>query len=199
MNKRTYLALIDQLDYTETMRTLPTQGATPLPRHAAAAACVAIVLALASCAPVSDPRPTSTTTATTARVVAVIDGDTITVATDSGTARVRIIGINTPEIGRNGKPSQCYADQARTFLDDLVYDRTVTLTVDPSQVDTDKYGRLLRHVSRDGQNIALTELRAGMGPEYTYDRPYAGRAEYTAAEAEARAAHRGLWGSCPAP
>ncbi|MBF4563415.1 thermonuclease family protein [Microbacterium sp. VKM Ac-2870] len=151
-----------------------------------------LVVALTGCTP-PESAPAG---AEHGRVAAVVDGDTIKVDTATGTVRVRIIGINTPEIGRDGQSSECYAEQARDYLDQLVYGRTVDLSPDPSQADTDKYGRLLRHVYLDGVNVALTEIQAGVGAEYTYDKPYTGQSDYRAAQAAAQAAGRGLWGSC---
>ncbi|KTR88026.1 hypothetical protein NS220_16630, partial [Microbacterium testaceum] len=130
-------------------------------------------------------------------VDAVVDGDTFKIATTNGLVRVRIIGIDTPEIGRDGAASECYAEQARDELDQLIYGHTVELFTDPTQAETDKYGRLLRHVYVDGVNVALTELEAGAGREYTYDKPYAEQDDYRAAQRTATAAKRGKWGSCP--
>lgn len=130
-------------------------------------------------------------------VVAVIDGDTFDVQLPDGRARVRIIGIDTPEIAhRAGEGDECYAESARVFLDALLYRRTVTLQADPTQADTDKYGRLLRHVDLDGVNVALAALKAGTGEEYTYDVPYTGQSDYEAAMELARETGEGLWGSC---
>ncbi|EIC06687.1 nuclease (SNase domain-containing protein) [Microbacterium laevaniformans OR221] len=153
----------------------------------------ALVVALTGCTP-PEAAPAG---AERGRVAAVVDGDTIKVGTATGTVRVRIIGIDTPEIGRDGQASECYAEQARDYLDQLAYGRTVDLSPDPSQADTDKYGRQLRHVYLDGVSVALTELQAGVGAEYTYDKPYTGQSDYRAAQAAAQAAGRGLWGTCP--
>ena len=164
-----------------------------------AAAMVAASLILSGCSPAeaSPERTKPDETTDRAEVVAVIDGDTLKVAMDGGEIRVRIIGIDTPEIGRDGEPSECYADEARRFVDELVYRRTVDLSPDLTQGDTDKYGRLLRHVYVDGTDVALAMLEAGAGREYTYDAPYAGRQAYQAAELDAREAGRGLWSACP--
>ncbi len=70
-----------------------------------------------------------------ARVVKVIDGDTILL--DSG-EKVRLLGIDAPERGE-----ACY-EEAKTMLEKLVLNRTVTLERDLR--DRDKYGRLLRYV-----------------------------------------------------
>ncbi|MGB8145070.1 MAG: hypothetical protein WCF05_07865, partial [Chromatiaceae bacterium] len=52
-----------------------------------------------------------------ARVTQVIDGDTLELADDT---RVRLIGINTPEKGRDGKPDDPGARQASAALRDLL-------------------------------------------------------------------------------
>ncbi|WP_162230790.1 thermonuclease family protein, partial [Leucobacter japonicus] len=96
-------------------------------------------------------------------------GDTIDIRTDQGESRVRLIGLDTPEINRSGGNDECYAQEARTELDTMLYGRTVELTTDPSQGDTDRYGRLLRHVTIDGQNAALTLIESGAAHEDTYD------------------------------
>lgn len=159
---------------------------------------VAVVLAATSSLPsCTVPPPASAPAGGAVRVVAVVDGDTIDVQTEAGRDRVRLLGINTPEIGRSGKPDDCYAQEARDELDAIAYGKTVQLRADDSQGDRDKYGRLLRHVSVDGQNVALTLIEDGAAREYTYRSAYDGQAEYRAAEGAARAAHVGLWGSCP--
>lgn len=132
-------------------------------------------------------------------VVAVIDGDTFDVQLPQGRERVRIIGIDTPELAhRAGEYDECYAQSARVFLDALIYRRTVTLESDPTQADTDKYGRLLRHVDINGLNVALAALKVGAGEEATYGTPYRGQSDYVAAMALARETGEGLWGSCGA-
>lgn len=99
------------------------------------------VIALVGCAP-TEPAESSAESAQapaeTGEVVAVVDGDTIDVATDAGSVRVRLIGIDTPEIGRGGAVDECYAQEARDFLNDLVYGRSVQLQADPTQADADR-------------------------------------------------------------
>lgn len=93
-------------------------------------------------------------------VTAVVDGDTIDVRTAGGIERVRIIGIDTPEIGRNGAADECYAQEARRRL----WPRCGALR-DPAQDDVDRYGRLLRHIIVDDRSIAEEVIAAGMGYE----------------------------------
>lgn len=163
------------------------------------AALVSIVV-LAGCSPLTGAvTPTSgasESATTSAEVVAVVDGDTIDVATSAGTARVRLIGIDTPEIGRGGEPSECYAQEARTFLDELLYGHEVDLVSDPTQADVDQYGRLLRYVLIDGRSAAELAIAAGAGYEYTYDTAYRDQQAHLAEERSAANARAGLWGAC---
>ena len=68
-------------------------------------------------------------------VTNVVNGDTLDL--DNG-ERVRLVGIDTPEKG------QCGADEAAFALTALTLNKTITL--EPSDEDRDKYGRLLRYV-----------------------------------------------------
>ncbi|MBL8145565.1 MAG: thermonuclease family protein [Anaerolineae bacterium] len=74
----------------------------------------------------------------TARVVQVIDGDTIDVNLNGEQVRVRYVGVNTPE-----RDQSCYSE-ARAANSSMVSGQTVTLLRDTS--DTDQYGRLLRYI-----------------------------------------------------
>lgn len=85
------------------------------------------------------------------KVNRVIDGDTIEVKIETDIQRVRLIGINTPEIG------QPYAYEATEALKDLILFKKVRLEKDISE--TDKYGRLLRYVyvNTKGREIFVNE------------------------------------------
>ena len=73
-----------------------------------------------------------------ARVVHVVDGDTIRVEINGQEIPVRYIGVNTPE-----RDEPCYTE-ATNFNRSLVEGRVVSLVRDQS--DTDRYDRLLRYV-----------------------------------------------------
>lgn len=127
-------------------------------------------------------------------VVRVIDGDTIDVAVPGRTERVRLIGIDTPEVG------DCHAKQATAKLASLILGKRVRLEADRSQGSRDRYGRLLRYVRMvpHGTNVNERLVAGGYAREYTYDDPYRHQAAFKAAERAARAAGKGLWGACPA-
>lgn len=136
-----------------------------------------------------------------ATVIGISDGDTIRVRLDDGTVeRVRYVGIDAPEIAHpeDGIAAECYGAEATAADADLVAGKVVLLERDVS--DRDRFGRLLRHVwlPTGATRVLVAEelVRGGMAFAHTY-RPDTSRdAELAAAEADARAAGRGLWGAC---
>jgi len=61
------------------------------------------------------------------------DGDTIEVNGSAGTARVRVLGVNAPEITHDGTPVQCYGPESITRARAVVLGQPVTLTVKRGQ------------------------------------------------------------------
>jgi micrococcal nuclease len=135
-----------------------------------------------------------------ARVVRVIDGDTIAVSVGGGRERsVRLLGIDTPETHRPGTPIECGGPQATQNMQELAPPGTpVGLEPDPSQDRVDRYGRLLAYVRLpDGRLAEEAQLAAGWATVYVFaGRPVARDASFRRAQAGARAAGRGVWGSC---
>lgn len=135
--------------------------------------------------------PTASVTRTGYPVVSVADGDTITVDIAGTVERVRLIGIDSPEISG---PVECFGPEAADFAKSLLTGTSVELAADPTQDDRDRYGRLLRYVQLpDGTDVNATLVAGGYAYEYTYDKPYARQGQYRDQEATARARTVGLW------
>lgn len=132
------------------------------------------------------------TSTTTAHVAKVVDGDTIKL--DSGET-VRYIGVDTPETVHPTKPVQCYGKEASARNKELVADKEVVLEKDVSE--TDRYGRLLRYVWVDGVLINQQLVAEGYAVARSFPPDVKRQDEFRAAEAQARAADRGLWHACP--
>jgi endonuclease YncB( thermonuclease family) len=92
------------------------------------------------------------------RVTNVVDGDTIDVRTTGGrTARIRVIGIDTPERGK------CNFGPATYNMKTLVAGRPVVLSAaGPGKDTTDRYGRWLRYVDVNGVDAGLGQITAGL-------------------------------------
>jgi len=67
---------------------------------------------------------------------------------------------------------------------------------DPTQADRDRYGRLLRYVAHDGDDVALDLLTAGAVRLYDADPAIEHSGAYASAAELARERGRGLWGHC---
>jgi micrococcal nuclease len=127
-------------------------------------------------------------------VVAVVDGDTVDVRMNGAVERLRLIGINTPESVDPRRPVECFGKEASEHARQLLGGQQVLVESDPSQDTRDKYGRLLGYVwLPEGRLFNLQMIVDGYAYEYTYDNPYKYQATFKHAEAEARAAERGLW------
>ena len=129
-----------------------------------------------------------------ARVVRVVDGDTIEVALDGGTDDVRYIGVDTPETVKPGEPVQCYGPEASAFNHRLVEGETVRLVFDHELRDV--YGRLLAYVYVGDRFVNAELVRDGYARtlEIPPNTSRAGR--LNALENHAGEAGIGLWGAC---
>lgn len=128
----------------------------------------------------------------------VVDGDTIWVERDGRRVKVRLIGIDTPEVHDPRKPVQCFGQEATAAAESMLAGKQVLLEFDPSQDSVDRYGRDLAYVWIDGQLANLMMIQGGYAHEYTYDTPYRYQTLFRAAQQEAKEAGLGLWspGSC---
>ncbi|WP_179154857.1 thermonuclease family protein [Corynebacterium fournieri] len=78
----------------------------------------------------------------------IVDGDTLDASVARETVRIRLLNIDTPELGHDGNPSECYAEEAKQRLEALVPPGAkIHLEYDVER--TDKYGRTLAGVFRD--------------------------------------------------
>jgi len=130
------------------------------------------------------------------RVERVVDGDTILVSLSGRRARVRYIGINTPETHHPTKPVQCYGRAAAAFNKQLVGGEIVRLVRDVEE--RDRFGRLLAYVyrARDGLFVNAELARRGFARTLTIAPDVRHAARLAALAREARDAGRGLWSAC---
>ena len=147
-------------------------------------------------------RPSAWSTAAGAaqvRVTAVLDGDTIRVETLDGRqlGRVRLLGIDAPELAHPPEPAECYAEDATDILERLApIGSTIELVTDTAHPSRDRYDRLLRYVGHDDVDVAHELLASGAARRYEADQALAREDSYSAALDDAHDAQRGLWGNC---
>ena len=136
--------------------------------------------------PVAD-LPSGTTPAV---VEYVHDGDTLFL--EDG-RKVRLLGIDTPEIGEN---AECWGEEATMLLRTLLPEGTAVQVL-ADQDPLDQYGRSLLFVyAPDGTNVNLELVRRGSAEAVYYEPNDQFQSELRAAEREARDAGRGQWAAC---
>lgn len=120
----------------------------------------------------------------------VVDGDTIVI--DAGS--VRMIGINTPEIGYDGRQHEPLAEQARDQLKGLLGQGKIQLHYD--QERRDNHGRILAHVfSASGENAQAALLEQGLAFAVAVGDNQRYLDEYLRAEDKAKQLGKGVWGN----
>jgi endonuclease YncB( thermonuclease family) len=134
-------------------------------------------------------------------VSAVIDGDTILVQFSGDnpppdckwSERVRLIGVDTPELFTN--PPEYFASQAKEYTRQW-YGKDVLLAYDAVSAKRDKYGRMLAYVYPDIKSPSINYQLIINGYGYYYG-TFAFEAdkmvEFQYAEDSARSNKMGLW------
>jgi len=135
----------------------------------------------------------------TAQVVSVHDGDTITVRVNGRSEKIRLVGIDSPELD-DGRPEyRRAAYEARDYARAQLAGEKVTLESEPRQKDRDRYGRLLRYVIlEDGTNFDECMVRKGYA--HVFDKfQFAQKQRFKAAESAAKREGLGVWALPPGP
>ena len=126
------------------------------------------------------------------RVLRVVDGDTFHVLVDGRDITIRLIGIDTPEVGWYGGDAECYGTAAGRFVRRLLRGQRVRLEYDAERIDP--YGRTLAYAHlQGGSMLNLLLVRRGFAEVTIYEPNHRYAAELRAAEEAARSAGRGLW------
>ena len=139
-----------------------------------------IVLSLSGCTGVS--QDSSQIPRTFENVTDVVDGDTFTL--DSG-ERVRLIGVDTPEMGEE------YYAEATEHLTALILNKQVELEGDVS--NRGHYGRLLRYVWIDGMMVNEELVRSGLAESKHYSPDTKYQDILDEAEVKAHDSRLGIW------
>ncbi len=116
----------------------------------------------------------------TAKIVVVLDGDTVMVQRKNKLEKIRLAEIDAPE------KAQPFGETSRRSLSDMVLGKQVKV----SSQAVDQYGRMVAHLSLDGLDINAEQIRRGMAWEYSH---FHGNKSLVALQEEAKQAPRGLW------
>ena len=115
-----------------------------------------------------------------AKVIGVMDGDTIEVLLYKRPFRIRLVGIDAPETGQD------FGSKSKQKLSELVFGKTIVGFTEAQ----DDYGRNLCLLAVEGVRVDYEMLREGLAWHYTH---YSDDPIRTAWENEAKANKRNLW------
>ena len=122
----------------------------------------------------------------------VYDGDTVRLKSGD---KVRLIGINTPEMARDKRPAEPLAKDARQALIKLLEQHEYQISLRYGQQQRDRYGRLLAHTyTPQGESISAHLLDKGLASLIAIPPNVNGLPCYAKAEKLARSNKLGLWG-----
>ena len=116
-----------------------------------------------------------------AKVIGVLDGDTIEVLKDKAPVRIRLYGIDCPE------HDQDFGTRAKQFTSDKVFGKTVEVV----PVEKDRYARQVAKIYIDGKY--LNQMIVAEGFAWWYKRYAPKDIDLKDAENEARSSKKGLW------
>jgi micrococcal nuclease len=154
--------------------------------------------------PADDASPTGTGTGVEPNAVVdwIVDGDTIDVIVDGREERVRLTGIDTPEVAhaasgtRPAQVAECFGDEATAFVTQLVPVGT-EVRLERDVVGRDDYGRLLAYVYRaDGVFVNYEIVRQGYAQPLTIPPNVTHSDLFVEAARRAEADDVGLWAAC---
>jgi micrococcal nuclease len=119
------------------------------------------------------------------------DGDTVRL---NDGRRVRLIGIDTPELAYEGRPGEPYSERARKRLIELITSSGNRVGLRYGRERRDNYGRDLAHLyDRDRRNVSAILLGEGLAVILPVPPNLALSDCYARAEAQARGRAQGLW------
>ena len=129
-------------------------------------------------------------------VVRVVDGDTLHLGvadSEDDATKVRLVGVDAPEMGWGGRERMYYAEEATAFAGRLAMGQRVTVYLDQQAGSRDRYGRLLAYIQLpDGRFLNEELLSEGFAyADLRFKHGY--YQKYQQLEASARALKEGLW------
>jgi micrococcal nuclease len=156
----------------------------------AASALPALIL-LHACA---TPPPEPSDRREPVRLIKVTDGDTIRVVYRGREERVRLIGVDTPEVPWYGGSGECFGVEAARYAKRRLEGHLLRLELGADR--RDQYGRLLAYVYVDDELFNLTLVRLGYAAADPVSPNTRFAPLFAQAEARARATEAGLWFRC---
>lgn len=140
-----------------------------------------------------------------AEIIEVVDGDTVDINRNEEEDTVRVLGIDTPEVYSQNKPSEFFlentpenrkclrnmGEKASNFAKEKLANQTVKIVQDSKSDERGSYGRILAYI--EYKNTDLGEELLERGYARVYNSSFERKGEYRELESESREIGRGIW------
>lgn len=124
------------------------------------------------------------------KILKIFDGDSLQVTALDLVFSIRLVGIDSPEIGAETLQGQPFSREAKAYLEHLLNDREVAV----KSYGADGYHRQLAEVFVDGKNINIEMIKQGLAEVYQGASPNSlDLSLYLKEEETARKAGKGIW------
>jgi len=124
------------------------------------------------------------------KVLKVYDGDTIQVQGLDLKFKIRLVGIDSPEIGFKSHRTQPFAQEAKSYLKHLLGNKKIRVV----SYGTGAYNRQLAEVFLENKNINIEMIKAGLAEVYTGKKPQKlDSRQYLVEESMAKRNRQGMW------
>lgn len=139
-----------------------------------------------------------------AEIVEVVDGDTVDINRNEEDT-VRVLGIDTPEVYSQNKPSEFFlentsenrkclrnmGEKASNFAKEKLANQTVKVVQDSKSDERGNYGRLLGYIEYNNTDLGEELLERGYAR--VYNSSFERKEKYRELETESRVEGRGIW------
>lgn len=163
-------------------------------KNAVVPALTAIALIAQGCRETEPATSTEVSQRTEGLVTTVVDGDSIHVILGGRAERLRLIGVDAPELAHPDQPGECFGQEAALFTQQSLKGRSVLIELDVER--RDRFDRLLAYVFLGSSFFNETLVARGFAIERSYPPNLAHQEELRSAEIDARKDRRGLWSAC---
>ncbi len=124
------------------------------------------------------------------KVLKIFDGDSLQITAVDLVFSIRLVGIDSPEIGTGDQQSQPFSREAKAYLETLLNNREVAL----KSHGADGYHRQLAEIFVDGKNVNIEMIKQGLAEVYKGIPPKTLDLEiYIKEEKQAKKTGKGIW------
>lgn len=186
-------AVSEAFQYTENVYSKPPKIAVPLDKLPVVGK--STKTASSQPAPDDEDEGRLDTPILIARVIRVVDGDTLVIESAGKEERLRLLMVNTPEsVHPDKKQNVPLGKIASDYTKNRLENRQVRIVHESDSEKRDRFGRLLGYVVIEDVNFNVELVEEGYSPYYTaFGRSKEYDAEFAAAEKRARQAKKGIW------